>query len=350
MNKLYEKAGKTAIGLVAAGMMAASLGGCATPPTDPGARAEFEQINDPMEPLNRYFFELNRFLDFILLHPWADTYNRIVPETGRTHIHNALDNVGNPLNVVNEALQGRGTDSVTTIGRFLVNSTLGIGGLFDVATDFGLPAKKADFGQTLYVWGLPEGPYMVLPIFGPSNPRDGVGLGVDSYADPVGWVFKLQDLSRGQRRLDRRSGHRPASPICRADGSPGKVVDRLLRPGSQHEPPAPSQGTRQRPRHQRQHQLSQLRFLRRAGHQDQGEGEGQIRLFLSVVSTAGAPLARPFHFRAPLQRDLPISLTVDFATGCERSGLLRVAMAGEAVREFPPTPRPNPDRPSPNRP
>ena len=211
MQKLYEKAGKTAIGLVAAGMMAASLGGCATPPTDPGARAEFEQINDPWEPLNRYFFEVNRFLDFILLHPWADTYNRIVPETGRTHIHNALDNVGNPLNVVNEALQGRGTDSATTVGRFVVNSTLGIGGLFDVATDFGLPAKSADFGQTLYVWGLPEGPYLVLPIFGPSNPRDAIGLGVDSYADPVGWVFKLQDLPRvndgltGGQAIDQRA-------------------------------------------------------------------------------------------------------------------------------------------------
>ena len=195
MNKLYEKVGKAAFGLAAAGMVVASLGGCATPPADPAAKAEFEQINDPMEPLNRYFFELNRFLDFLLIHPWADTYRRIVPEIGRTHIHNALDNVGAPMDVVNEALQGRATDSATTIGRFVVNTTVGLGGLFDVATGIGLPAKYGDFGQTLYVWGLPEGPYMVLPLFGPSNPRDAVGLGVDSYADPVGWIFTLNHLS-----------------------------------------------------------------------------------------------------------------------------------------------------------
>ena len=211
MKKLYEQAGKAAFGLVAAGMVVASLGGCATPPADPAARAEFEQINDPMEPLNRYFFELNRFLDFLFIHPWADTYRRIVPEFGRERVHNALDNVGAPMDVVNQALQGRGTDSATTIGRFVINSTLGIGGLFDVATDFGLPATNADFGQTLYVWGLPEGPYMVMPILGPSNPRDAIGFGVDSYADPVGWTFKLKGLSdvntgiAGTTALDKRA-------------------------------------------------------------------------------------------------------------------------------------------------
>ncbi|MEI6557363.1 MAG: VacJ family lipoprotein [Rhodospirillaceae bacterium] len=159
------------------------------------ARAEFEQINDPMEPANRYFFELNRFLDFLLIHPWADTYRRIVPDFGRERVHNALQNVGSPMDVVNQALQGRGTDSATTLGRFVVNSTAGVGGLFDVATGWGLPASSADFGQTLHVWGAPEGPYMVMPILGPSNPRDAVGFGVDNFADPMGWVFKLNSLN-----------------------------------------------------------------------------------------------------------------------------------------------------------
>lgn len=211
MKMLYEKAGKAAFGLAAAGMVVASLGGCATPPADPAARAEFEQINDPMEPLNRYFFELNRFLDFMFIHPWADTYRRIMPDFGRTHIHNALDNVGAPMDIVNDALQGRGTDSATVFGRFVVNSTVGIGGLFDVATDWGLPAKPGDFGQTLYVWGLPEGPYMVMPGLGPSNPRDAVGFGVDTAADPVGWAFTLNHLSEvntglmGGSVIDKRS-------------------------------------------------------------------------------------------------------------------------------------------------
>ena len=191
--------------------MAASLGGCATPPADPAAKAEFEQLNDPMEPLNRYFFELNRFLDFLFIHPWADTYRRIVPDFGRSRVHSALENVGAPMDVVNQALQGRGTDSATTVGRFLVNSTAGIGGLFDVATDMGLPAKAADFGQTLHVWGLPEGPYMVLPGLGPSNPRDAVGFGVDTVADPVSRVFTIEHLNSvnngllGATIIDKRS-------------------------------------------------------------------------------------------------------------------------------------------------
>ena len=211
MKKLCEMAGKSVVGLVAVGLVAGALSGCATPPADPAARAEFEQINDPMEPLNRYFFELNRFLDFLLVHPWADTYRRIVPEFGRKRVHNALSNVGAPMEVVNEAFQGRVSDGATTVGRFVVNSTLGVGGLFDVATDFGLPEKQADFGQTLHVWGLPEGPYMVLPLFGPSNPRDATGMGIEMRADPVSWAFKLNGLSSvntgitGGSAIDKRA-------------------------------------------------------------------------------------------------------------------------------------------------
>ncbi len=213
MKKYSETAGRPAIGLIAALLMvvASALGGCATPPSDPAARAEFEQNNDPLEPTNRYFFELNRFMDFLFIHPWADTYRRMVPEYGRQRIHNMLNNVGLPMDLVNDLLQGRATDGASTLGRFLVNSTLGVGGLFDVATDFGLPATIADFGQTLYVWGLPEGPYLVLPVFGPSNPRDAVGLGVDAYADPVSWVLRLNHLTTvslgktGLSAIDRRA-------------------------------------------------------------------------------------------------------------------------------------------------
>ncbi len=211
MNRLQEKAGKVAVGLIAVGMVAGSIAGCVTPPSDPAARAEFEQINDPLEPLNRYFFELNRMFDFLLIHPWADTYRLIVPEFGRKRVHNALDNLSAPMDVINDALQGRATDGVTTVGRFVVNSTLGAGGLFDVATDFGLAATDADFGQTLHVWGLPEGPYLVLPMFGPSNPRDAAGMVAEMFGDPIGWTFKLNDLSMvndgltGMGAIDKRA-------------------------------------------------------------------------------------------------------------------------------------------------
>ncbi len=203
--------GRSVLTLAVAGMASALVTGCATPPKDPAARAEFEQNNDPLEPANRYFFELNRFLDFLLIRPWADTYRLVVPEYGRERIHNILANMGQPIVFANEALQGRFSDSADTVGRFLVNSTLGIGGIFDVATDFGLPAKQGDFGQTLYTWGAPEGPYLVLPLFGPSNPRDTVGLGIDTYADPVSYAFAHHKLvpanyaTTGATVVDRRS-------------------------------------------------------------------------------------------------------------------------------------------------
>lgn len=185
---------RAGLGLALTGALVAAVAGCATPPADPAARAEFEQLNDPLEPANRYVFEVNRFLDFMLIRPWADTYRRVVPDYGRERVHNILRNMGEPVDLGNELLQGRFDDGATTLGRFLVNSTLGIGGIFDVATDFGLPSKDGDFGQTLYTWGIPDGPYLMLPLFGPSNPRDAVGLGVDAVADPVGYAFANNKL------------------------------------------------------------------------------------------------------------------------------------------------------------
>lgn len=182
------------LSLMVGSVVSALVAGCATPPADPAAKAEFEQNNDPLEPANRYFFEVNRFIDFLVIKPWADTYRRIVPDYGRQRVHNVLGNMNQPLDLGNELLQGRFSDSVTTGCRFLINSTLGLGGIFDVATDLGLPNKNGDFGQTLYTWGAPEGPYLVLPLFGPSNPRDAVGLGVDAYGDPVSYVFGANKL------------------------------------------------------------------------------------------------------------------------------------------------------------
>ncbi|MEI8394379.1 MAG: VacJ family lipoprotein [Rhodospirillaceae bacterium] len=198
-------------GAVVAGLLTALLGGCATPPTEPAALAEFEQTNDPLEPMNRYFFEVNRFLDFMFIRPWADTYRRIVPDFARERVHNVLRNMGEPLDFANEMLQGRAEDGGISVGRLVVNSTVGLGGIFDVATDIGLPSKEGDFGQTLYSWGASDGPYLVLPVLGPSNLRDAVGKGVDTAADPVGWAFSIGDLSMasygraGGEALDKRS-------------------------------------------------------------------------------------------------------------------------------------------------
>jgi phospholipid-binding lipoprotein MlaA len=170
-------------------------GGCATPPTDPAARAEFEQANDPLEPLNRKFFDFNQFLDRILIRPLAVTYEASVPEDGRTAIKNFLSNLHEPVNFVDNLLQGEFKRAHDTAGRFAMNSTLGIGGVFDLATKAGLEKQSADFGQTLYTYGVPEGPYLFLPILGPSSPRDGIGYGIDSAIDPYGWIIPGETIT-----------------------------------------------------------------------------------------------------------------------------------------------------------
>ena len=161
-----------------------AAGGCATPPSDPAARAEFEHTNDPFEPLNRKIFDINQFLDRILIKPIAVTYVASVPEEGRTAVRNILSNLKEPVIFANNMLQGEFKRAHDTVGRFAMNSTLGFAGVFDLATKAGLEKQTGDFGQTLYTWGVPDGPYLFLPILGPSNPRDAIGFGVDAYADP----------------------------------------------------------------------------------------------------------------------------------------------------------------------
>ncbi|HEY0525014.1 MAG TPA: VacJ family lipoprotein [Stellaceae bacterium] len=165
-----------------------AVAACATVPTDPAERAAFEAANDPFEPANREIFEFNRFIDALLIKPAAQIYRGVLPEFVRNRIHNLLDNAKQPVVFANNALQGEFTRASTTVGRFLVNSTVGIGGLFDVASDWGMPRQYGDFGQTLYAYGTPDGPYLVLPLLGPSNPRDAIGDGVDSYIDPFRYI------------------------------------------------------------------------------------------------------------------------------------------------------------------
>jgi len=163
------------------------LGACATKPpaSDPVARAEYERINDPLEPLNRATHEFNMTMDRYVMKPIAEVYRFIIPAPIRGLITNFLDNLQSPLILANDLLQGEFDRAGTTTARFITNTTVGVGGLFDVASDLGMEKHKEDFGETLAVWGVGEGFYLVLPFFGPSNPRDFTGLVVEFFADPV---------------------------------------------------------------------------------------------------------------------------------------------------------------------
>jgi phospholipid-binding lipoprotein MlaA len=174
------------------------LAGCAMPPSnDPEALAAYREANDPLEPMNRYFFDLNNFADEILMKPLAGWYYIALPNFAQDGIRNAVNNVRTPVILANDLFQGEFERAGTTFGRFLVNSTLGLGGLFDIAEKMGLERHDEDFGQTMAVAGLDEGPYLVLPLVGPSNPRDAFGRIVDAFLDPmtyltfftnVGWI------------------------------------------------------------------------------------------------------------------------------------------------------------------
>jgi phospholipid-binding lipoprotein MlaA len=165
-------------------------GGCATPPPadDPDAVAAFREANDPYEPLNRGIFEINMFLDRIVLKPVAYVYKEGVPEPARNWVTNALNNFRSPIVLINDLLQGEFTRANDTLLRLMMNTGFGLGGILDIATEFGIPDHEEDFGQTLAVYGLGEGPYLVLPLLGPTNPRDLAGFVVDTAFDPSTYI------------------------------------------------------------------------------------------------------------------------------------------------------------------
>ena len=176
--------------LMAGGLLLGGLAGCATPPpaNDPEAVADFRQTNDPLEPTNRVLYKVNDALDTAILVPVAKTYRFVVPSPVRTGIHNLLENIGTPVRLTNDVLQGQPLRAGDTAIRFLVNTTLGMGGLFDVGSSMGIPGHETDFGLTLGHWGLSEGPFLYLPLLGPTNPRDGVGYATDVAMDPFTWI------------------------------------------------------------------------------------------------------------------------------------------------------------------
>ncbi|MBM3516966.1 MAG: VacJ family lipoprotein [Alphaproteobacteria bacterium] len=166
----------------------AAAAACATPPADPGARAEFDAVNDPFEPLNRAVFRFNVAVDDALIRPAAVVYRAVVPDPGQIMVHNFLTNLEAPVVFANDVLQGESERAAITLSRFLMNSTIGFGGFLDPATYAGLERHNEDFGQTVAVWGAGDGAYLMLPLFGPSSPRDTAGLIVDHFLDPFAYI------------------------------------------------------------------------------------------------------------------------------------------------------------------
>ena len=154
------------------------------------AEALEEDVNDPLEPINRVIFQFNEIFQRVILYPATSLYEIFVPPPVRTAVHNVLNNLKTPIILANDILQGEPDRAWMTTQRFVINTTVGIGGIFDRAEEMGYERHKEDFGQTMAVWGVGEGFYLVLPIFGPSSPRDAVGkMVVDSYFDPLGYYL-----------------------------------------------------------------------------------------------------------------------------------------------------------------
>jgi phospholipid-binding lipoprotein MlaA len=157
-----------------------TLGAC----VDAGQIAAGSDSSDPYEDTNRSIFAFNQTVDKSVLVPVSETYRDTLPAPVRDGVRNFLQNLDAPVVFAHDVLQAQPTLAANTLGRFVVNSTLGIGGIVDIATPMGIPYHVNDFGITLAVWGIPEGPYVMLPVLGPSNVRDTVGKIGDSFADP----------------------------------------------------------------------------------------------------------------------------------------------------------------------
>ena len=168
--------------LVAAAVLA-GLAGCASPPMGTTLND-----SDPFESTNRRVFALNETVDKHFAKPVAQFYVNHFPAVLRTAVHNFLANLDQPVVFANDVMQGRPKRATQTVARFMINSTAGLGGFVDLTTRMEIPEHTTDFGLTLARWGLASGPYLILPVFGPSDPRDAVGQGVDIGLDPLTWI------------------------------------------------------------------------------------------------------------------------------------------------------------------
>lgn len=160
----------------------------ATPEAD---EAAVERNGDPLERMNRGIFWFNEQVDRWALEPVSTAWDFVLPDRVQTSIKNVLTNAAFPIGVANNLLQGKPKRAGVDVARFAVNTTVGVAGIFDPAAHWGLEPRVEDFGQTLGVWGVPSGPYLVLPLLGPSSVRDGVGLAVDSMSRVWPWFAPI---------------------------------------------------------------------------------------------------------------------------------------------------------------
>jgi phospholipid-binding lipoprotein MlaA len=157
-------------------------------PSDPSAaRDAWADVYDPWEPMNRGIFWFNEQVDGYLLEPVAKGWDFVVPDPVERAVARFFDHIRFPIVFGNQILQLKPLDAVSEVGRFVVNSTVGVAGFFDAAEKFGLERHDEDFGQTLGYWGVPPGPYFVIPLIGASSVRDGVGLAADAFSNPYSW-------------------------------------------------------------------------------------------------------------------------------------------------------------------
>ena len=172
----------------ATAVAALSLSGCLTAGPDP---------QDPYEDFNRQMFAFNEGLDQAVIEPIARGYEAVTNEPVREGVGNFTSNLNEPLTFVNHVLQGQLPDAGATLGRFVINSTVGVAGIFDPASSMGMQRTKEDFGQTLGTWGVDSGPFLVLPVIGPTNPRDLTGMGADIALNPLNYPeFESDDEIR----------------------------------------------------------------------------------------------------------------------------------------------------------
>lgn len=205
-NTLFSRARAAALSVALATSL---LAGCATTATDP---------RDPLEPLNRGIYTFNEHVDGLILKPVAEAYRLLLPPFARTGVSNFFSNLNDVVVALNNLLQGKVNQAASDASRVVVNSTVGVLGFIDVATKMGLEKHDEDFGQTLGYWGVGDGPYLVLPLFGPSSLRDAVGRIPDHYGDPVSYIDPSRDRNQvwAARVINRRAELLGASRVLEA--------------------------------------------------------------------------------------------------------------------------------------
>lgn len=180
--------------------------GCASTHNDPA---------DPFEGFNRAMFAVNEGLDTVAIKPVAQGYDAVTPLPVKVGVGNFFGNIWDSWTAINNLLQGKGGDALSDVGRVLINSTIGIGGVFDVASEMGLTKHSEEFGQTLGKWGVPDGPYFYWPLIGPRTTRDTFGWMVDTYYDPVWRVdnIPLRNSLVAVRYVDLRASVLPTDKV-----------------------------------------------------------------------------------------------------------------------------------------